>query len=243
MNKKWVICIAALAIMALCFGALVHLRGYQKLGKPGVKTRPLASGSNLEVVLPEQVLDYTSKKVEQSQIVLDNLPKDTSFGQRVYRSPDGLLIQLDVVLMGADRTSIHKPQICLPGQGFSIEKTEVTTIPVERPYQYNLPVIKLTTSKLPTDTQTGELHGLYVYWFVADGLLSSDPSGLRRMWLSTKNLFRTGELQRWAYVICYSVYEAGQEKAVFNRVKQFIAAAVPEFQFTPNANETGSAHP
>lgn len=241
MNKRWIICLAALTVLALSVGALIQVQRFQKLGRPGVKTQPLAGSSNLEVVLPERVLDCTSKKMEQRQIVLDFLPKDTSFGQRLYQSSDGFWMQLEVVLMGADRTSIHKPQICLPGQGFSIEKTEVTTIPIEQPYHYDLPVIKLTTSKLPSEGHTGEVRGIYVYWFVGDGILSADPSGLRRMWLSIKNLFATGEFQRWAYVVCFSVSETGQEGKVFNRMKQFIAASVPEFQLPPQAKEPGAA--
>jgi hypothetical protein len=53
------------------------------------------------------------------------------------------------------------------------------------------------------------------------------------MWWMAKNLLQTGELQRWAYVSCFSVCLPGQEDATFERMKKFLAASVPEFQTTP----------
>ena len=39
--------------------------------------------------LPERVLDFTSKKEAEDQTVLDVLPKDTSYAQRLYRRRTG----------------------------------------------------------------------------------------------------------------------------------------------------------
>ena len=229
-RKKIFITASVLLLVASTALLLTHRQARQKLGKPGVKTRPLPTEPNLEVLLPESVLNYSSAPLEQAPIVLETLPKDTSFGQRVYQSPDQSWIQVNVVLMGADRTSLHKPQICMPGQGFVIEKTEQVEIPMQHPSPHELPVIKLTIRKDNADGQGHALHGLFVYWFVADGQVSADPSALRRMWLSSKHLFLTGELQRWAYVTCFTTFPDGGATAAFERMQQFIAAAVPEFQ-------------
>jgi len=40
-----------------------------------------------------------------------------SYAERHYSAPDGFDMTGTLVLMGADRTSIHKPDYCLPGQG------------------------------------------------------------------------------------------------------------------------------
>jgi hypothetical protein len=42
-------------------------------------------------------------------------------------------------------------------------------------------------------------------------------------------------LDRWAYISFFSVCQPGQQDAAFERMKKLIAAAVPEFQLTPNA--------
>jgi hypothetical protein len=235
MSRQNFIC--TLAVLGLIGGTavlLANLRAHQKLGPPGVKTSPLGDSIRLQVELPERVLDYESTNVPVEQIVLDILPKDTSFGQRHYTAPDKFQTWINVVLMGKDRSSMHKPQICFEGQGWIINdnvSTE-TTVPLERPCAYNLPVMKLIANKVYTVNGEQQLvRQVYVYWFVAPNQITAKH--WQRMWWLARDLFRTGVLQRWAYVSVSSFCPPGQEDAVFERLKKFIAAAVPEFQLTP----------
>ena len=82
-------------------------------------------------------------------------------------------------------------------------------------------------------------RGIYVYWFVADRELTADH--LQRMWWMARDLIRQGTLQRWAYVACFSVCLPGQEEATYQRMKEFIAASVPEFQLTTAADVSSLA--
>src|SRR5207248_1839142 len=109
------------------------------------------------------------------------------------------------------------------------------SVPVSSPRHYDLPVIRLTTAPrdLPLGGQTVRASGTFVYWFVADGVLSADPAGFQRMWSTTKHLLATGERQRWAYITCFALSTPGQEDAAFERIKKFLTAAVPQFQLTP----------
>ena len=124
MNKqKWLILIVALGLMGGAAGLLTNSRTHQKLGQPAVKTSPIPGSIRLQVELPERPLDYTSQVVEVDKTTLDWLPPDTSFGQRLYRAPDGFEVSVNVVLMGSDRTSLHKTEFCLEGQGWSIDRS------------------------------------------------------------------------------------------------------------------------
>jgi hypothetical protein len=243
-QQKAILLVVALAMMGSTAGYLTHLHSHQRLGKPGVKTRPLADGQNVEVVLPEKVLDYSSEGVEVSKIEIDTLPKDTSFGKRIYKAPDGFETFLAVVLMGGDRTSLHKPQFCLEGQGLQLGPSSYSTtnVPMERPQQYELPVGRLIGAKYVEDKgQRQEIRAVYVYYYVADGELMSSESGFGRMWSMARDLIRTGVLQRWAYVSYLSFCLPGQEEATFERMKKFIAASAPEFQLTPAPREAAVA--
>jgi hypothetical protein len=243
MNKRQIIfLVVALGLVGGTAGVLAQLRTNQKLGAPGVKTRPLPDSIRLQVELPEKVLDYQSEVKEPDKTELETLPADTSFGRRLYRAEDGFGILVGAVLMGADRTSLHKPQYCLTGQGWQIDPaaSAETSIPMEKPVRYDLPVVKLVASR--TDASSGKVQrGIYVYWFVADKALSASVSGFERMRRMAAHLLRTGELQRWAYVSCFAACWPGQEEAAYQRIRQFIAAAAPEFQLTPSAEALGSA--
>jgi hypothetical protein len=111
-----------------------------------------------------------------------------------------------------------------------------------RPQPYDLPVIKILA------TETGQINGkpvtkkcVYVYWYVTDGVISNDRTGIERMWDMTKKLVFTGVLQRWAYVRFYAFCDPGKEDATYQSIKRLIASAVPQFQTTPAPAATVAA--
>jgi hypothetical protein len=244
MNKqKWIVLIAALGLMGGGAGLLTNMRDHQRLGQPGVKTSPIPGSVRLQVELPEHVLDFTSKAVEVDKGTLEWLPRDTSFGQRIYKASDGFQASVNVVLMGSDRTSLHKSEFCLEGQGWQIDRnaSSETTIRMDRPYPYDLPVMKLIASgEVAIDGQKRAARGVYVQWFLADG----DEYTARhwqRMWWMARDLLCTGVLQRWASISYFTVCPPGQEEATFERLKQFNIASAPEFQLVPRPAGQASA--
>jgi hypothetical protein len=261
-SRKWLLLIVALGLMAGSAGWLARFSGKQKLGLPGVKTGavptggPEDNGKRVRVQLPEHVLDYESEWADVDDVTLGTLPQDTSFGARRYKGPDGFQVLLNVVLMGGDRTSLHKPQFCLEGQGWNIDQGASTNAVVRlalpgaaaagddsRLSESDLPVVELLANKeVMADGQQTRARGIYVYWYVAGGgVVSAGTTGFQRMWWMSRELFRTGVLQRWAYVSAFSVCAPGQEEATFERMKKFIAAAAPEFQQAPKAYQAAAA--
>lgn len=231
-GRKLFLSIAALAMIAgtaLLLGAVP-----QKLGRPGVKGDPIPGDVRWRIDLPERILGYESMSQEMDAKASEMLPKDTSFAERIYSKPGAVPFVASVVLMGTDRTSIHKAEYCLQGQGMQIVKATRELVPMSQPQPYNLPVIKiLGRESKSADGKTVTKECVYVYWYVADGALSNDRSGMERMWLMAKKLVFTGVLQRWAYVRFYAFCDPGQEDATFSELKRVIAASVPQFQLTP----------
>lgn len=224
---------------------LTQMASSHRLGPPGVKViaEPTYSESGRllqtnTVYLPPRVMDWTGETQPVTDLEANWLPKDTLFGRRGYKSPKGFEIWLSVVLMGTDRTSIHKPEYCLESQGCLIGKSEILTVPVQRPHPYDLRVMRLTTNRqLRADNgQVATRRGMYVYWFVADGLLT--PTHGERMWWMARDLIRTGVLDRWGYVAYFTECWPGEEEATFERLKEFIAASVPEFQLAAGSRST-----
>jgi hypothetical protein len=232
MNRtKWILALMTILLIGSGAGVLARYKSVQHLGDPGVVTRPIPGSKNLEVVLPEKVPGFTYEWMPQAAIVTNVLPKDTSYGQCRYSASDDFWVQTTVVLMGTDRGSMHKPQFCLTGAGWNITKTEVVSIPLEKPAPYDLPVIKLTASTLHKENgREQQISGIYVYWYVCEDKISASPTGTDRMWSMAKNLMTTGVLERWAYISYFTPCHPGMEDAAFERTKKLIAASVPEFQ-------------
>jgi hypothetical protein len=235
--QKWVILLIALAMMAGAAGTLNQLKGRQKLGQPGIKATPIPGSVVVNIDLPERVLDFSSTNVPEPQVVLDYLPKDTSYAQRHYQAPDGFDVSATVILMGMDRTSIHRPDFCLPGQGWRIDEQSKVNIPLAG-MSHELPVMKwvLSNQFQTPDGQKTEVHGLFVFWFIADHQQTTEMVQLQSSII--KNLLFNGVLQRWAYVSYFAVCLPGEETAAFERVKKLIAASAPEYLVLPGGKTT-----
>lgn len=244
----------ARSILAVGIGLMVatvvflhHWQNLQRLGEPGVR---VATGevrdingkvvaTNL-VLLPDRVSSMTSTQLFLTPVELGLLPADTTYGRRRYTDTNGFTADIGVVLMGTDRTSIHQPQYCLTGQGWTIERTDRLTIPIDRPVKYDLEVLRLLASypqRLPDGT-VRVWRGIYVYWFVADNQLTADHT--QRMWWMARDLLLHGILQRWAYVSYFTICAPGDEAAACTALEKMIQASVPEFQ---RATPSGAIRP
>ena len=240
-RQKCLILLAGLVLIGGTAGTLSYMRKHQKLGQPGVKWAPIAGSQRLELFLPERVLDYGSEAIDMDTNLLNGLPHDTSFAARLYQAPHPKYtnyLQMRIVLMGTDRTSIHKPEFCLTGVGFNIDHQDYETIHIAGPQPFDMQVRKLlATRESKVKDQKVTYRGIYYYWFVAENELTASHE--TRMVKTATHLLKTGELQRWAYVSCFVVSAPGGEDAAATRAKEFIAASVPEFQLVSGARGAG----
>jgi hypothetical protein len=229
-TPKWLLLVVALILMAGTAGALTWLRANQRLGQPGLKTSPIPGTVRVNIDLPVHVLDFDSTNVPEPEEVVGYLPKDTSYAERFYFAPDGLRIQSTAILMGVDRTSIHRPEYCMPGQGWTIGQKQIVKLPIHDEPPYTLELARWNVSKTiqQPNGQSFKVAGLYVYWYVAAN--EETPNHDQMLEWMTLDLFRTGALQRWAYISYFAVCEPGQEDATFERMKGLIANQVPYFQ-------------
>lgn len=241
---EWVVFGVALGMIAATAGWLTELRERVNLGAPGVKVEPAAlygpDGSLVSprcVVLPDNVPGYEPREAPIGSNEITSLPEDTTFGRRLYQG-DGLRVQLGVVLMGRDHTSIHQPQYCLYAQDWTVTNTERILLHMERPYAYDIPAIKLSATHPLADGRT--IHGIYVYWFVCGDKITAEEGS--RLWSMWKTVLGKGVTERWAYISYFATCHPGGESDTFNGLLKFISASVPEFQTVAGA-PTGSAAP
>lgn len=229
-SQQWLFLTLALVLMAGTAGALTWLRANQKLSQPGVICTPIPGEIQMNIALPERVLDFTSTNIPEPDVAIGYFPKDTSYSERLYTAPSGIKIQSTVVMMGADRSSIHRPEYCLPGQGWAIGKKEIVAIPINNNPPYDLQAARwnLSVSARGPDGQKEDAAGIYVFWYAAKN--DETPDHDKMLEHLTMNLFRTGDLQRWAYISYYAQCLPGQEDAAFAEIKRLIAAQVPEFE-------------
>jgi hypothetical protein len=137
-----------------------------------------------------------------SQAELDILPKDTTFARKAYGLPDSAPIQritCSIVLSGREKRSIHRPERCLPGQGWRIDESRIVDVPLASGHDLKVTALLLERPEALSNGQPYRLQSYFLYWFVAKGVTTS--SQLHRILLTNWDMLFHRVNRRWAYVI------------------------------------------
>lgn len=190
---------------------------------------------------------WLGKDQEVSDGERNTLGRETEFSRKAYKNargstPDsGDIIQASVVLSGRDmNTSIHRPEWCLPAQGWTIENS--SKVEIDIPERGKLVATRLKNMRFIPDKETGKplvgkdgnkviLRNLDYYWFV--GYDTTTASHTNRNIIDITDRLRHGYNQRWAFMtVAANVMENFQvdglnEKQTDEMIVEFIKKLVP----------------
>ncbi len=145
------------------------------------------------------------------------LPPDTGLSRRIYHHPDGRRFVAAVVTSGRQRTSVHRPQMCLPGQGFVIER-ETTEI-LSRADGQPLEIRRLL---LRRPSQPEQPYYEFVYWF--SGWRGETTSYLRlAAWNMADSLWHN-RVRPWAYVSMLTARPDGDPRPLDPAFQAFVVS-------------------
>ena len=128
------------------------------------------------------------------------LPTDTGLVRKYYTRPGNRdAIQVSIVLSGNDRSSIHRPQVCMTAAGYEIVNDQEIQIPLPgRDKPLDVMVLDMARHYTGPDGQPAVYTSYYVYWFVGKG--RETASHFQRMlWMGYDRVFH-GISHRWAYI-------------------------------------------
>jgi hypothetical protein len=102
-----------------------------------------------------------------------------------------------VVLAGAERRSIHRPEVCLNGQGWTLLDSRVIPVEISPGNVLRVKDLFIERTWVAKDGSKKPLRAHYVYWFVGTDVTT--PSNWTRVWLSTWDSITRNVNHRWAY--------------------------------------------
>jgi EpsI family protein len=174
--------------------------------------------------------DWMGRGIEPTAVERAILPPDTGYSTKQYMSREGpnRQVLLSIVLSGRDRTSIHRPELCLVGQGWSIDGSS------SRRFSYpGRPGSDFEATVLRVHREQAGARGresvpeLVVYWFVgSDRIVASQGA---RLFYDAWNRVLHGRADRWAYVLLQTDAQDGEE-AGLARIQSVLNSALPSFQ-------------
>ncbi len=190
--------------------------------------------TGLKMQMPAEMGAWRGTPGEISRAEKELLPEDTGFAKMDYRRGHGLWqeqVHCSIVLAGKDRTSIHRPEVCLTAQGWNIASSRETTIALRN--DATLAVRQLSLSR--EDEAGRAQRALYYYWFVGGEVTTADH--LERILLTAKENVIYNRNPRWAYVSVLSGVSADQRRhggqsdsETAAMLEDFIARITPQFQ-------------
>ena len=188
----------------------------------------------IDLSLPQSVAGWEGTDQPISQAEREILGPDTRFARKLYTNAVGDEVYVSIVMSGPDmNTSIHRPERCLPAQGWTISDSKTITLPV--------PSGLLKTTRLhnirSVRTDNGQvltLNSVDYYWFVGHSDVTS--SHFERTWIDMRDRILKGQNQQWAYVTVtatitkdYKIF-GRTEKETDELIRGFIKDFVPEVQ-------------
>ena len=215
---KWI-------IVTLFFGGVLLISWLSPspntLPEPGVK-----------MALPDRVGDMVGGEVQgMTEAEQRLLPPHTELLRRIYGNATGDRLVTTIVLAGGAKNSIHRPEACLPAQGWNIRSAEV--IPVQLANGRNLSVMKVSVQRAGSQAngQPVTWHAWYLYWFV--GREATTPSHWTRLFLGSWDRVFHNVNHRWAYIsIFMPIVPPRDDEATLDIMKEFIAKSVSEYMYS-----------
>ncbi len=190
----------------------------------------LADGGTDPVDLPAFLgTEWIGRRTAVTAIEREILPPDTGFSRKLYvdLSNPSRQVLLSIVLSGRDRTSIHRPELCLVGQGWTVTGTFSHRFRHPEPGAGFIPATLLRVQR-EVQTRSGRsiVPQLVAYWFV--GGQTTVASHLERVLQDSWNRVSRGRADRWAYVLMQT--DAGDgEAAALARMQAVLDGTLPVF--------------
>lgn len=149
------------------------------------------------------------------------LPADTGLVRKFYERDGSVPLHVSIVLSGNDRSSIHRPQVCMTANGYEIVADTLLRIPLGEGRD-PLDVMVLDMNRTGSDGRVETIY--YAYWFVGKG--RETASHVQRMvWMATDRVLR-GVSHRWAYIALSAPRDPGSD-AHLQQIANFAAALHP----------------
>ncbi|MEM6885602.1 MAG: exosortase-associated EpsI family protein [Verrucomicrobiota bacterium] len=190
-----------------------------------------ATQSGVIMELPQYIGNYIGVDKGVSLAEKQILPGDTEFERKLYHKL-GDEILCSIVLAGGEKRSIHRPQVCLPGQGWTLRSETVRQVILSDGRTIEVTDLALSREVPVGPDQTRVIRSHYFYFYVGKGIVT--PDSKKRVFLTSWDRVVRGLNHRWAYVIVTSTVtedlkaNGKNSEQTINMLKEFTAQVAPQ---------------
>ncbi len=151
--------------VALCAAADTSLH----LAEPGVNLR-----------LPSNIGPFHGQALDMTAAERNVLDEGVELARTFYASAEGRRILVTVIVGGPGKRTLHRPEVCLPGQGWSIASSEVVPLQFTNGDGAEATLLRLFRDAAPEGEggRRVRMRALNLYWYIgSDGTTRPDYYG------------------------------------------------------------------
>ncbi|HEY0944991.1 MAG TPA: exosortase/archaeosortase family protein [Opitutaceae bacterium] len=210
-------------------------RRFDRIATAPVAGVRLAADGVHPVALPGFIAtDWIGQRLDVTEVERAILPPDTGYSRRSYVSTHDPRerVMVSVVLSGRDRTSIHRPELCVVGEGWSIAGRSRHRFRHPRGGEVPATILHLQHEGRDATGRRVVRSAVFAYWFVGRDTVVA--THLERLWRTACERVGHMRADRWAYVVAQTVQLAGEdETAALARLQTVLNGTLPAFQPAP----------
>lgn len=161
------------------------------------------------------------------------LPEDVRIERRIYTKPDRTILAT-IVTSGAEKRSIHSPDVCLPAQGWQMTSESVVSLDLGLPREVQATMKTMRHDIMDAQGRRQRIRAVFLFWFLgSDG--TTCAGNQEHVWRTYADAFFKNINHRWTMLTFFVplpvetglVEDPFMEVSALEDTKTFIRALVP----------------
>lgn len=166
-RPQWTHSLAALLLSLLALGLCARTDASLSLAEPGVRLE-----------LPLQISGYQGQSIEKTAQEANVLDEGVELVRTFYTSTKGRRVLVTVIVGGPGKRTLHRPEVCLPGQGWTIASSNELPLNFADGGEVDATLLRLFREVEVEPGKRVRMRGLNLYWYVgSDGTTRPDYYG------------------------------------------------------------------
>ncbi len=232
-----------LLTLGICLGTDIGFH----VAAPGVK---LSEEAPKHPVLPLSLDGYQGRELEMTIDEKNLLDEGVKLARTGYASATGRQILATVIMSGFEKRSLHRPEVCLPNQGWTVSDRMPISIHLEDGRDIDVMMMRVFRDVEPRPGVRIRTRAVNFYWYIgSDGVSCADH--YEHIFLSYYDAVFRNIQHRWSMASIYvplPEQQVGQEDPMLELGavedgRVFIAKLAPAFMLTREQWLSGSNLP
>ena len=229
-----------LAVLGVCAGTDIGFH----VAAPGVRLKP---GDSKQPYLPLSLGDYQGREFEMTAAEKNLLDEGVKLSRDVYASVAGRQIMATIIVSGFEKRSLHRPEVCLPNQGWTVTDRTPISLQLADGREISLMMMRIFRDVEPRPGERIRSRAINFYWYIgSDGTSCADH--YEHIFLSYYDAVFRNLQHRWAMASIFvplpeqrvGQEDPLQELGAVEDARAFLAQLVPTFMLTKAEWEAGS---